>query len=79
MTGRDTGGKVAIAVHFYCKKTSRVATYWEQRFQAYSSFGLRHQIAAKDIRCSGIGVAGGARSASLRQDGLSVVGQRRGG
>jgi hypothetical protein len=30
-------------------------------------------------RCSGIGVAGGACSASLRQDGLSVVGQRRRG
>jgi putative transposase len=40
---------------------------------SYRSFGLRHQIPAQDIRCSGIGGAGGARSASLRQDGHILV------
>jgi putative transposase len=45
----------------------------DRAFQAYRSFGLRHQIPTQDIRCSRIGVAGGARSASLRQDGLSVA------
>jgi putative transposase len=41
-----------------CKNIARKT----QRFQAYRSFGLRHQIPAQDIRCSGIGVVGGARS-----------------
>jgi hypothetical protein len=40
---------------------------------------VRHQTPAQVIRCSGIGVAGGARSASLHQDRLCVVGQRRKG